>query len=64
MSKKHFNDLAARLYRLKPKENEECQLTAELLIQWQKMVKEMADFCAEHNSNFKRGQFLTACGVN
>lgn len=65
MSKRHFNDLAARLYRMKPVYDEKTSGMTDrcLMAQWEKMVREMADFCASHSTTFKRGQFLTACGV-
>ncbi len=64
MTKRHFNDLANRLYILRPKYDEKTSTFADLmrLDQWKKMVQEMADFCATHGANFNRERFLTACG--
>ena len=60
MTRKHFNDMAARLKWHKP----EPEASDEVKATWLKLVEEMAGLCSNYNANFNRGRFLEACGVD
>lgn len=70
MSNKHFQDLAGRLKAMRPSgENKHAtakskHLAEGRLDQWRKMVKGMADFCANQNERFNRTRFLEAVGLD
>lgn len=59
MSKKHFAELAARMRKIRNRIND----NKVALTVWAEMVKELASFCTNQNSNFDRDRFLSACGL-
>lgn len=68
MTKKQFEDLAARLRAMRPGDENKFasakakHIAAGKLEQWQEMVRGMADFCQAQNPRFSRGRFLSAVG--
>jgi hypothetical protein len=68
MTRKHFEEIAACLNRLKPSEmryNYD-ELTEEQrgkVAQWQRSVHHLAAMCADSNPAFDAARFLAACGA-
>jgi hypothetical protein len=67
MTKKHFIALADTMKRNKPqwKANGD---DVPALMQWERTVRDLADFCAEQNPNFNRTRWILyvngECGPN
>lgn len=61
ISKKHFEQLADELSRVKP--NYEDDVADCALDQWKRDCRAVATMCAYNNSNFDTDRFLRACGM-
>lgn len=63
MTRKVFNELAARLKHVKPERSplSSCDNFCDG-VQWRADVEAIADVCARFNPSFDRERFLKACG--